>query len=222
MTTSNLAIVIGPNLAREKVPSPFGEINITTKVSPLVELMIRKYDEIFPKDPPPKFSKATPRSSSIVFPSSNSQQNTSIGSLLGSRRVPRPRPMKPKTPPKPPPRRGTGSNSSLPSPRAPTIQAPTPPVDIQPEQEPEENLEPPIESIPPESEETNNVIEENTENTSNVDTEDIHCARCKQLLGTEVIEVLGKVWHPQCFVCSMCSTELSNGFFKHKGNPVCK
>ena len=85
MTTSNLAIVIGPNLAREEVNTPMGEISLTTTVGPLVQVMIEKFDEIFPKEAP-KFAKAVPKSAQVST-SARSSVLTMDGALMGARRL---------------------------------------------------------------------------------------------------------------------------------------
>merc|ERR1712137_1299669 len=187
MTPSNLAIVIGPNLPRERVATTFGEINITTKVSPLVQIMIEKYDQIFPKDPPPAFSKAVPRSTTISAPS----KSVSSSGMMGSRRVKRdrniissssgPRPKAP--PPRPPPRRTGASSANIPliPPQGP---APTP--------------------------ETEGI----TSKTNDLPVNEETCARCLKSIGEEFIELCDKMYHPECFLCHMCSGELTNGYFK--------
>lgn len=39
----------------------------------------------------------------------------------------------------------------------------------------------------------------------------------------QVVTALGKVWHPEHFVCSQCETELGNrNFFEKDGRPYCE
>ena len=81
MTSTNMAIVIGPNICREENPSPFGEISISSTVGPLVDRMQQQFDDIFPKGPAPKFAKVTPKIG-VATSSSGGQ----MGALMGARR----------------------------------------------------------------------------------------------------------------------------------------
>lgn len=45
----------------------------------------------------------------------------------------------------------------------------------------------------------------------------------KQLASVQVVTALGKVWHPEHFVCTQCETELgSRNFFEKDGRPYCE
>jgi len=257
MTPSNLAIVIGPNLPRERVPSPFGEINISTKVAPLVQIMIEKYDEVFPKDPPPRFSRAVPRSATL-----SASKSLSSSGMMGSRRMKRPGsavkrggpppgpgprdpsltasqpPTRPKPPvrPKPPPRRGVSAAFPAFNPNPPVV-SPSPPTNNrEPEPDSNENAAPspsPGITFQPEStnRESKSTSNDNVSFTASNECkipESIVlegtecCARCKEHIEEEFIELCEKMYHPQCFLCFNCSQELTNGYFKHNGNPVCR
>lgn len=249
MTTSNLAIVIGPNLAREEVPSPFGEINLTTKVSPLVQIIIEKYDEIFPKDPPPRFSKAVPRTATIIGPS----KSVSTSGMLGSRRnLSSSDSQRAKPAPRPPPRRSTVIQSANipidrsaypnqnpnpnpkqsdrplnrsvpPKPHGPPRGGPRPPGGVRlplhkVPPTPQEPPPPPIDVTPEETPENNNSVDDETAENPVAEI----CQRCQAEISEEFIELCEKFYHPECFLCYMCSSELNNGYFKQGGNPVCK
>ncbi|XP_029005103.1 leupaxin isoform X2 [Betta splendens] len=49
-----------------------------------------------------------------------------------------------------------------------------------------------------------------------------HCASCNKCIVGKMITALGKVWHPEHFVCAVCKMELSTaGFFEREGRPYC-
>lgn len=48
------------------------------------------------------------------------------------------------------------------------------------------------------------------------------CSGCGQfIIGRLFTHKLSK-WHPTCFTCYMCGTELNSGFVKYQGQPTCK
>ncbi|KAM6962541.1 leupaxin [Aplochiton taeniatus] len=50
-----------------------------------------------------------------------------------------------------------------------------------------------------------------------------HCATCGKIIGGKMITALGKVWHPEHFVCTACQTELGTaGFFEREGMAYCE
>ena len=49
-----------------------------------------------------------------------------------------------------------------------------------------------------------------------------NCGGCSQPIGDDFIEVMAKLWHPHCFVCSVCNGPLSGGFIRRNNKPVCK
>ncbi|KAI5095244.1 leupaxin [Silurus meridionalis] len=50
-----------------------------------------------------------------------------------------------------------------------------------------------------------------------------HCASCGKCIAGKIITALGKVWHPEHFVCVVCKEELGGkGFFEREGIPYCK
>uniref|UniRef100_A0A8C7YQU2 Leupaxin n=1 Tax=Oryzias sinensis TaxID=183150 RepID=A0A8C7YQU2_9TELE len=49
-----------------------------------------------------------------------------------------------------------------------------------------------------------------------------HCAACHKCIVGKMITALGEVWHPEHFVCAVCTQELSTtGFFERDGKPYC-
>ncbi|XP_070688976.1 leupaxin [Pempheris klunzingeri] len=49
-----------------------------------------------------------------------------------------------------------------------------------------------------------------------------HCASCNKCIVGKMITALGKVWHPEHFVCAACKTELgTTSFFERDGQPYC-
>jgi hypothetical protein len=268
MTTANLGIVIGPNLARESPETdPIAEIALSATLGPLVEKMLIHYDEIFPKDPPPKFARALPKSALVSRSHSTSHVISMDGAFMGvgrfGSRIGSPQPVHPgstqpgpsqanqptkRAAPPPPPRRLTQSSnvdlipkpeilpetSTGPSPVASPDQSPANSSDAI--QLPAEVLDSPQSSdsnVPSSPEGTLQVESENSQETSGTEvaeeanegsasTEPI-CARCELKLGEEFIEACSKLWHPDCFVCNVCSSGLSGGFFKTPtGFPICR
>uniref|UniRef100_A0A3Q3N6F1 Transforming growth factor beta-1-induced transcript 1 protein n=1 Tax=Labrus bergylta TaxID=56723 RepID=A0A3Q3N6F1_9LABR len=50
-----------------------------------------------------------------------------------------------------------------------------------------------------------------------------NCSACQKPVVGQVVTALGKVWHPEHFVCSECETELgSRNFFEKDGRPYCE
>ncbi|XP_028332025.1 transforming growth factor beta-1-induced transcript 1 protein-like isoform X1 [Gouania willdenowi] len=50
-----------------------------------------------------------------------------------------------------------------------------------------------------------------------------NCSACQKPVVGQVVTALGKVWHPEHFVCSECETELgSRNFFEKDGRPFCE
>ncbi|KAK1801158.1 hypothetical protein P4O66_022659 [Electrophorus voltai] len=50
-----------------------------------------------------------------------------------------------------------------------------------------------------------------------------HCASCGKCIAGKMITALGKVWHPEHFVCVVCKEELgSGGFFERDGKQYCE
>ncbi|XP_014013965.1 transforming growth factor beta-1-induced transcript 1 protein isoform X2 [Salmo salar] len=49
------------------------------------------------------------------------------------------------------------------------------------------------------------------------------CSACQKPVVGQVVTALGRVWHPEHFVCSECETELgSRNFFEKDGQPYCE
>uniref|UniRef100_A0A3Q2Z3F6 Transforming growth factor beta-1-induced transcript 1 protein n=1 Tax=Hippocampus comes TaxID=109280 RepID=A0A3Q2Z3F6_HIPCM len=50
-----------------------------------------------------------------------------------------------------------------------------------------------------------------------------NCSACQKPVVGQVVTALGKVWHPEHFVCTECETELgSRNFFEKDGRPYCE
>lgn len=50
-----------------------------------------------------------------------------------------------------------------------------------------------------------------------------HCATCGKIIAGKMITALGKVWHPEHFVCTACHTELGcSGFYEREGQAYCE
>nr|XP_043871846.1 transforming growth factor beta-1-induced transcript 1 protein-like isoform X1 [Solea senegalensis] len=50
-----------------------------------------------------------------------------------------------------------------------------------------------------------------------------NCSACQKPVVGQVVTALGKVWHPEHFVCTECETELgSRNFFEKDGQPYCE
>ncbi|XP_077359278.1 transforming growth factor beta-1-induced transcript 1 protein-like isoform X1 [Festucalex cinctus] len=50
-----------------------------------------------------------------------------------------------------------------------------------------------------------------------------NCSACQKPVVGQVVTALGKVWHPEHFVCTQCETELgSRNFFEKDGRPYCE
>eukprot|EP01097_Dermamoeba_algensis_P007529 TRINITY_DN4772_c0_g1_i1.p1 TRINITY_DN4772_c0_g1~~TRINITY_DN4772_c0_g1_i1.p1 ORF type:complete len:266 (-),score=68.89 TRINITY_DN4772_c0_g1_i1:56-853(-) len=50
------------------------------------------------------------------------------------------------------------------------------------------------------------------------------CHKCQQPIHTAGVQALGKPWHKDCFVCSVCSSKLTGlgaSFHEHQGEPYC-
>jgi len=47
------------------------------------------------------------------------------------------------------------------------------------------------------------------------------CAKCHQHVGETEISALGKHWHPHCFTCSKCHSQLSGNFVVKDDQPLC-
>lgn len=48
------------------------------------------------------------------------------------------------------------------------------------------------------------------------------CGGCGKEVTGQVLEAMGKKWHPACFICSECSGPLEGGFGVKDGKPICK
>ncbi|KAL7717143.1 Lim domain [Entamoeba marina] len=48
------------------------------------------------------------------------------------------------------------------------------------------------------------------------------CGKCGLVVEGKIIKAMGKVWHPECFVCAKCSGKIAGGFVNWDGKPVCK
>ncbi|KAM4595894.1 transforming growth factor beta-1-induced transcript 1 protein-like, partial [Polymixia lowei] len=50
-----------------------------------------------------------------------------------------------------------------------------------------------------------------------------NCSACQKPVVGQVVTALGRVWHPEHFVCTECETELgSRNFFEKDGRPYCE
>ncbi|XP_029562980.1 leupaxin isoform X4 [Salmo trutta] len=50
-----------------------------------------------------------------------------------------------------------------------------------------------------------------------------HCASCGKVIVGKMITALGQVWHPEHFVCVVCTAELGTiGFFEREGKAYCE
>uniref|UniRef100_A0A8C7ISJ5 Leupaxin n=1 Tax=Oncorhynchus kisutch TaxID=8019 RepID=A0A8C7ISJ5_ONCKI len=50
-----------------------------------------------------------------------------------------------------------------------------------------------------------------------------HCASCGKVIVGKMITALGQVWHPEHFVCVVCTAELGTiGFFEREGKTYCE
>ena len=48
------------------------------------------------------------------------------------------------------------------------------------------------------------------------------CDRCGQPIATQLLQALGKKWHPECFVCCSCQRPFPMGqFYERHGQPWC-
>eukprot|EP01090_Pellita_catalonica_P011819 TRINITY_DN2423_c0_g1_i1.p1 TRINITY_DN2423_c0_g1~~TRINITY_DN2423_c0_g1_i1.p1 ORF type:complete len:433 (+),score=73.51 TRINITY_DN2423_c0_g1_i1:120-1301(+) len=54
--------------------------------------------------------------------------------------------------------------------------------------------------------------------------EELFCSGCKDVVDkkSEFVEALGKTWHPQHFVCNVCSAPLRGDYFDVEGEPFCE
>jgi len=48
------------------------------------------------------------------------------------------------------------------------------------------------------------------------------CAKCHGPIAETEINALGQHWHPHCFVCEKCHTQLSGNFVVKEGRPLCQ
>jgi hypothetical protein len=48
-----------------------------------------------------------------------------------------------------------------------------------------------------------------------------HCHACKQPIEGHYIKALGKLWHPEHFVCAHCGNPIEGKYFAHRGKPYC-
>ncbi|ELP86357.1 RalA-binding protein, putative [Entamoeba invadens IP1] len=48
------------------------------------------------------------------------------------------------------------------------------------------------------------------------------CGKCGKEIEGKMLKAMGKFWHPECFVCSMCGGKISGGFGNLDGKPICK
>jgi len=48
------------------------------------------------------------------------------------------------------------------------------------------------------------------------------CTRCSLPLSGKYVEALGNRYHPECLVCSSCSTQLGMQFLELNGKPICQ
>ncbi|ELP93135.1 lim domain, putative [Entamoeba invadens IP1] len=47
------------------------------------------------------------------------------------------------------------------------------------------------------------------------------CEKCGEVIIGRIARVDGKVWHPNCFVCSKCGTPLEGDFIEKDGKRLC-
>lgn len=53
-------------------------------------------------------------------------------------------------------------------------------------------------------------------------TDGVHCSGCGKEVFGEVLDALGKVYHPACFKCEECGKGIMGSFVSHEGKPWCK
>jgi hypothetical protein len=48
------------------------------------------------------------------------------------------------------------------------------------------------------------------------------CTKCHGLIQGQATSALNQKFHPRCFTCASCGTELGSTFFERDGNAYCK